>query len=251
MQSQITATSNNFFTMKTYIWTLPTRFFHWLLAISFTITYIIGSQEMYPGLHAALGSMIGGLVLFRILQGFTGPKYVRFSDFPVSPASIMSFLTSMKQNKANHPGHNPLASVIMLCILATALISAISGMLIFASAETGFLGLRNIAGVDKEIFENFHEVIVNVFLVLVGIHLAGILADTLFHPGNGTIFSIFTGYKNIEAAPAGLSPSQRIFSLFWFLIPACIFLYVLFLQPLPAGTTDKTEQVTKSDNDED
>jgi cytochrome b len=237
--------------MKTYIWTLPTRLFHWLLAISFAAAYLLGGEENYLSLHAALGSFIGSLILFRIIQGIAGPRYARFHDFPVSPAFIKLFITSMKKSKASHPGHNPLASVIMICIMITALISAVSGMLIFATGETEIFGIRFNPGVNGEVFEEFHEVVVNIFLVLVGIHLAGILADTFFHRENGTIFSIFTGYKNIEAKDAHLSSGQKIFSVFWFVIPAAIFFYVLLYQPLPAGENENTEQVEDTDKDED
>ena len=237
--------------MKTYIWTLPTRLFHWLLAISFAAAYLSGGEEENLSLHAAFGSLIGTLVLFRIIQGFTGPRYARFRDFPVSPTSIRSFIGNMKLSKAAHPGHNPLASVIMLCIMVTALISALSGMLIFASGDTGIFGFRINPGFDKDVFGEFHEIVVNIFLILVGIHLTGILADTLFHRENGTICSIFTGYKNIEAQEARLTASQKIFSVLWFAIPLALFCWVFWYQPIPAGDKEHTEQVNDTEKDDD
>ncbi len=238
--------------MRTYIWTIPTRLFHWLLAVAFTVGYLLGGEEEYLSLHAALGSLIGGLIIFRIIQGFTGPKYARFSDFPVSIKSLLSFAGNMKQSKAIHPGHNPLAALIMLGIMITALLSAMSGMMIFAAGETGFLGFRFNPGVNQESFEGVHEVIVNIFLVLVGIHLTGILADTLFHPANGTIFSIFSGYKKLVAPEAKLNVFNKTFPLFWFGLPLLLFIYVLRFQPLPTPEKEglNTEQ-TDTDKDED
>jgi cytochrome b len=224
--------------------------FHWLFAISFATAYLLGGEENNLSLHAALGSLIGALIFFRIIQGFTGPRYARFSDFPVSPASLRSFITNMKDSKASHPGHNPLASVIMLCIMVAALVSACSGMLILASGETGFLGIR-LTVLNKDVFEEIHEVVVNIFLGLVGVHLGGILTDTLLHRENGTIFSIFTGYKTIEAGEAKLTLSQKIFSVLWFVIPLTLFLYVILYQPMPAGENENTEQVGDTDKDED
>jgi cytochrome b len=237
--------------MKTYIWTLPTRLFHWLLAISFASAYLLGGEENYLSLHAALGSLIGGLVLFRIIQGFIGPKYTRFSDFPISPSSIKSFIINMKQSKTTHPGHNPLASVVMLGIMITALVSAVSGMSILATGDSGFFGFRFSPGMDAEIFEEFHEIAVTVFLVLVCIHLAGIMADTLFHRENGTIFSIFTGYKNIKAQDVQLSPFQKIFSIFWIALPLLMFYYVWQYQPVGENEKSKTEQSGNDEKDED
>jgi cytochrome b len=222
-----------------------------LLALAFTLAFILGGEEQFLSLHAALGIFIGLLVVFRIIQGFIGPRYARFSDFPVSPSSIKMFITNMKQSKSMHPGHNPLASIIMLSIFVMAFLSAISGMLIFASGDTGIFGFRLNPGSDAEIFEEFHDVVVHLFLILVGVHLTGILFDTLFHPGNGTILSIFTGYKRIKAVPALPTLSQKLFSIFWLVIPLFTFFYILLYQPMPAEKKDNLEQVSDNDNDED
>jgi cytochrome b len=237
--------------MKTYIWTLPTRIFHWLLAVSFTVAYFLGGEETYLNYHAALGTFIGGLVFFRLIQGFLGPRYARFSDFPISPASIIQFITSMKQSKKLHPGHNPMAALVMILIMVMALLTSVSGMLMLASGETGFWGFRLAPGGDSEIFEGFHEVVANLFLFLVGIHLTGVLADAFFHKDNGTIFSIFTGYKRIMATDASNSLFQKTFSILWFAIPLLMFFYVLGYQPMPTGEQNETEQVEGTDKDED
>ena len=237
--------------MKTYIWTFPTRVFHWLLAFSFTVAFLLGGEEEFLNLHSALGIFIGILVVFRVIQGFNGPKYTRFRDFPVSPASIRLFITNMKQSKAMHAGHNPLASLVMLSIFLMALLSAISGMLIFASGDTGIFGFRLSQVSDPEMVEELHDVVVHLFLILVGVHLTGIVADTLFHRENGTIWSIFSGYKRIQAAPAAQNSYQRVFSVMWFVIPVIVFFYVLRFQATPDGEKENTEKVSENDKDED
>ncbi len=237
--------------MKTYIWTFPTRVFHWLLAFSFAVAFFLGGEEEFLNLHSALGIFIGILVVFRVIQGFTGPKYTRFRDFPVSPASIRLFITNMKQSKAMHPGHNPLASLVMFSIFIMAFLSAISGMLIFASGDTGIFGFRLLEVSDPEIFEEFHDVVVHLFLILVVVHLTGIMADALFHRENGTIWSIFSGYKRIAAVPATQNNFQRVFSIMWFVIPIIVFFYVLKFQETPVGEKENTEKVSDNDKDED
>jgi cytochrome b len=237
--------------MKTYIWTVPTRLFHWLLALSFAIAFLLGGEEDFLSIHAALGVFIGVLVIFRILQGLTGPRYARFRDFPVSPGSIRFFITNMRQSKALHPGHNPLAALVMLAIFCMALLSAISGMLLFAVSDSGFLGFRLNGAIDPEMLEEFHDVVVHLFLILVGIHLTGILADTLFHRENGTIWSIFTGYKRIQTVPASMNLFSKVFAMVWFGIALLAFFFVLVNQPVPAGKEEETEQVTKTGEDDD
>lgn len=237
--------------MKTYIWSLPTRLFHWLLAISFTITFLLGGEEEFIGFHAALGVMIGGLIVFRLIQGVVGPRYARFADFPLSPNSVFTFLRSMRESKAVHPGHNPLASWVMLFIMLAALFSALSGIMIFAAREGGFLGLQIGQTFDSESIEEFHEIVVHLFLILVGFHLTGILADTIFHRENGTIFSIFTGYKSIKAIPVELSLFQKIYAFIWLTIPFLLFLFVLQSEPSSSQGADRERQGVENKETED
>jgi len=237
--------------MKTYIWTIQTRLFHWVLALSFTVAFMLGGEDNYLRIHAALGSLIGTLVLFRIIQGFMGPHYTRFRDFPMSPKSLLAFISDMKQSKASHPGHNPLAALVMLGIMVSALVSAMSGMLMFLSGDTGMFGFRINPGFDTEIFQEIHEVVVHLFLILVGVHLTGIIVDTVFHPGNGTILSIFTGYKRLQAKEAHLTPVQKAFGITWLLIPLVVFCYVLLYQPLPGDENSHSEHTESNSADND
>jgi cytochrome b len=237
--------------MKTYIWSVPTRIFHWLLAISFATAYLLGGEEQFLNIHASFGTMIGGLIFFRILQGFFGPRYARFSDFPVSPKATIQFISNMRESKALHPGHNPMAALVMLAIMITALFTALSGMMMFVAGESGFFGVKINMAANSEIFEEFHEVSANIFLVLVGIHLTGILVDTIFHREAGTVFSIFTGYKRLEATPVKLSVFQKLFSAIWLIVPLMMFFYVLIYQPLTSGENEETEQVIDNEEDND
>jgi cytochrome b len=235
--------------MKTYIWTIPTRLFHWLLAISFAVAFLSGGEEEYLNTHAAFGILIGGLILFRLLQGLFGPRYARFSDFPVTPGKLTGFLKDMKMSKLQHPGHNPLAALVMLGIMIAALLSAISGMLLAESSGTALFGLNFSTSMDQDRLEEFHEFIVHLFLVLVGIHLSGIIVDTLFHSEHKTVFSIFTGYKKMDGKPAVNNLWQIAFSAVGLILPVLLFFYIIGSQPVKAGDSEKTEQHEAGDND--
>jgi cytochrome b len=236
--------------MKTYIWTLPTRLFHWLLAISCTSAYLLGEVENSLNLHAAFGSMALCLVIFRLVQGASGPKYARFRDFPVSFSSLKSFFTGFRHAGTLFPGHNPPAAVVMLAILLMVIVSALSGMMIVAAGADGFLGIRINAGADSEILLEIHEVVVNVLLGLVCLHLAGLLSDLLLHSYAGTIGSMFTGYKKIPAQDAGSSGFHRVFSVFWIVVPALVFFYVWKSQPMMNGGKQETEQTNETEEEE-
>lgn len=237
--------------MRTYVWTLPTRIFHWLFALSFTIAFILGGEDEFLRIHVAIGCFTGVLILMRIIQGFTGPRYALFRDFPVSAGSIKHFITNMKESKALHPGHNPLAGVVMICMLILALASAVSGMLILASGESGMFGIRISAGAVNELFEEIHDKAVHLLLILVGVHLAGILVDLVFHKANGTFMSMLTGYKKIQAGDAVSGRFQKFFAILWFVLPLITLIYILGYQPMPAGENEKTEQTEGKEHEDD
>lgn len=225
--------------MKTYIWTLPTRIFHWLLAIGFTVAYILGDFDNFENLHFAFGAFVGVLIIFRILFGLYGPTYSNFKDFPIGLKNQIEFIKSYFSKTKIYAGHNPTASVIMLFILLTGLICSISGYLLYAS-ENNVLNI----GINQDLLEKSHEVLANLFLILIGMHLLGVLGDKLFHGKVGTLQSIFTGYKNIEAKNAKLNSFHKTYVFLWFLVPFYVFYLAYGLQ------INKKDKETKIENKE-
>lgn len=232
--------------MKTYIWSLPTRLFHWLLAIGFTVAYILGDFENLENWHFAFGAFVGALIFFRLLFGLFGPKYSNFSDFPIALKNQKEFIKSYFSKSKTYVGHNPVASVIMLLILITGILCSISGYVLYAE-ENDVLS----RGISEDFLEESHEFLANIFLVLVGIHLFGVLSDTLFHRKTGTIQSIFTGYKNIESKNTRLNGFHIAFSFLWFIIPVLVFYLAYGLQDSGTKEEDRIESREYHDDDDD
>jgi hypothetical protein len=102
--------------------------------------------------------------------------------------------------------------------------------------------------IQEDLLEEVHEVLANIFLVLVGAHLLGILADSLLHRKTGTLQSIFTGYKNIEARNAKLNTFHKYFVLLWVIVP----IYLFFLAyNLPINDNETTKQNSEHYEDDD
>lgn len=211
--------------MKTYIWALPTRIFHWLLAIGFTAAYLLGDAESQRNLHYAFGAFVGALIFFRLIYGLIGPSYSNFKDFPIGFKHQAEFIKTYFSKTKSYAGHNPLASIVMIFIFLTGLITGISGYLLYGT-ENGGITL----GLNEELLEGTHEILANLFLVLVGLHLLGTLGDFLFHRKTGTLKSIFTGYKNVEGQNTRLNWFQKAFIVFWFTIPFLAFYLAYGLQ---------------------
>ena len=75
------------------VWDIAIRVFHWTLVGCYALAFI--SSENIPKLHVFFGYSVLFLVLFRILYGFVGSKYARFSDFLYRPAQIADYLKGL------------------------------------------------------------------------------------------------------------------------------------------------------------
>ena len=66
---------------KRPVWDLPTRIFHWGLALSVSLSMLIVYGKSYLYVHIVAGLLSFVLVVGRLVWGFVGTKYVRFSSF--------------------------------------------------------------------------------------------------------------------------------------------------------------------------
>lgn len=236
--------------MRTYIWSVPTRLFHWLAFFSLVSAFIIGESEGNLNLHTSFGYMAASLVLFRIIWGFIGPRYSKFTDFPIGFKSIKEFFTNMKESKRRHMGHNPAASLVMLAILVMVVALACSGMLALAAEGAGPLSFLNIS--PTETFEELHEVFVKILIGLVMLHIIGLITDKLLHGDNGTLFSMFTGYKTKAGESVQLTAIQKAVSVIFLTLPLALFAIGAATQNLASEQNEKNDGIQKiNDNDDD
>ena len=77
-------------TQQIKVWDSFVRFFHWVLVGAFAIAYVTEDELML--LHAWAGYTIMALLALRIVWGFVGSPYARFSSFVFSPTHIIAYL---------------------------------------------------------------------------------------------------------------------------------------------------------------
>ncbi len=236
--------------MKTYIWSLPTRLFHWLLVAGMVAAYLLGEEEELLSVHSAVGYAVGILIVFRIIWGIAGPKYSRFRDFPVGISSLKSFISDMKGSKNQSPGHNPAASLIMLGIILFTLLIVVSGTLLLASEGQGFFSSFSI-GMSSDSLKEVHEIAVYIVIGLVIVHLLGNLVDFIFHKETGTLQSIFTGYKNIEGESVKLTSFQKVLATIGIILALAIIPYTLLNQKIDPKNEGSEQQGKESESGED
>jgi len=180
------------------VWDIFVRVFHWSLAASFAIAYL--TEEEFLSLHVAAGYAVAGLIALRLLWGFIGTRHARFSDFVYRPADVKAFLRDTAQLRARrYIGHNPAGGAMILLMLASLLLSAVSGVALYGMGESaGPLAMLGQSwGGFTEPMEEVHEVCANLTLLLVLIHVAGVLVESLIHHEN-LVKSMFTGLKRAE-----------------------------------------------------
>ena len=220
--------------MKSMIWTLPTRLFHWMLVVYLLIMLLTAQEESWLRWHVAFGYGVAVLLGFRLVWGMVGPRYARFQSWPLSVQALQAFLRTIREPKIIYPGHNPAASWVMLGMLVTLLFVVITGVLTYGVQEgRGLFAFLNATWFkEMELFEEMHEWLTTLLWILVALHLGGVASDRVLHPQHDTLRSIFTGYKQIEATSAQTTRMQR-----WI---AGLFLATALLLPIAVITVDET-----------
>ncbi|QOP43993.1 hypothetical protein FJR45_08570 [Sulfurimonas sediminis] len=212
--------------MKAYIWPLPNRVFHTLIVLFVAISWITSEWDNYLDIHAIFGIAVGLLILFRIVWGFIGPEYSKFSTWPLHIDELWEFAKNFL-NPKKYAGHNPAASFVLLSILVVGILVVLSGLLAYGVQEGKglFSFLHDTFFQKMEVFEELHEFITNIFFLLIFAHLSGVMIDRLLHPKTQTLKSIVTGYKSIEATSVRLNSLQKLFASLFFIGLSIFFSY--------------------------
>ena len=170
------------------VWDIPTRIFHWLLVLCFTVAYLTSESERWQLWHVVAGYTFGALLLFRLLWGMVGSRYARFSQFVRGPSQVLTYLRSLLSRKPDHyTGHNPAGALAIVGILGLGLLTVLTGWASF-NDYGDWIG-------------ELHEGIVNGLLLIIGIHIAGVLISSLLHREN-LVRAMVNGYKRGAAVEA-------------------------------------------------
>lgn len=196
------------------VWDPLVRLFHWSLVIGFTTAYITGEFES-EDLHVLAGYVVLGLVVFRVLWGLIGSRHARFGDFVFRPATVLAYARDQLRGHARrYLGHNPLGGAMVVALLIMLLAVSASGLVLYALEDNAgpLAGVVTRAlpvdsdsrpdsgrapGWDEEMIEEIHEVLSNITLGLVILHVLGVILASLAHREN-LVKAMFTGNKRRE-----------------------------------------------------
>ncbi|MEQ8355860.1 MAG: cytochrome b/b6 domain-containing protein [Kiloniellaceae bacterium] len=169
------------------VWDPLVRIFHWSLVVSFVMAWV--SADEWDNLHIWAGYAAAALIVFRLAWGVFGPRYARFSQFVRSPAAVAAYFRNLLSGRERrYLGHNPAGgAMVLLLILSLA-----------ALCLTGWMTTLDIFW-GEDWVEEVHEVLANLLLILVGLHIAGVFLASLKHHEN-LVRAMITGRKRAPAA---------------------------------------------------
>ncbi|MFT7594852.1 MAG: cytochrome b [Paracoccaceae bacterium] len=151
---------------KIKVWDPLVRIFHWSLVVGFAANALFLDDD--SKLHQWVGYAVVALVLVRIVWGFVGARYARFSSFPPSLEGATGQLTDIATGRKRfHPGHSPLGALMIYNLLFSML----------AIGATGYLMTTNMFwGVEWP--EDLHEAFVTWAEISIVLHIAAVIFES-------------------------------------------------------------------------
>jgi len=207
-----------------YVWEFPVRLTHWLLVFSILVLSATGYYIGHPFIsvqgqaryHFVMGTMravhlyaaiVFTLAVFvRLYWMIVGNTYSRLNQFiPFSRERLLSmfrtfeFYSFISPNPVEYPGHNALAASSYGFIQVVYIIMAATGLALYtavASASSPFQVFQFLVPLfdGLQMARLIHHIGMWIILVFVVAHLYFITLASIIER-NGTIDSIFSGYK--------------------------------------------------------
>jgi cytochrome b len=195
------------------VWDPAVLLFHWALLILFltsVTTGLTGGNAMTW--HERSGTLILGLLLFRWGWGLFGSTTARFSDFLHGPRRVLGFAGALLHNRETHvAGHNPLGGWMVLLLLLSLSLQAITGLFaddeIFTSGPLAHL----VSGSTNSLLTSIHGTNAWVLIGLVVTHVAAVLFHHLARHEK-LVHAMVTGKR---PWPGDVKPPQLRFAPNW------------------------------------
>ncbi|WP_298825541.1 cytochrome b/b6 domain-containing protein [uncultured Piscinibacter sp.] len=164
-------------TVRVRVWDLPTRLFHWLLALcvigSVTSAKLGGNAMVW---HFRFGYVVFTLLAFRLLWGLVGGRWSRFASFLYAPAALLRYLKGASRADEHHEvGHSPLGALSVLALLLVLVAQVGTGL--FADDEIANTGplIRFVSGAVSSTLTSWHKTWGQwLILTLVALHVVAI-----------------------------------------------------------------------------
>ncbi|NQV81889.1 MAG: cytochrome b/b6 domain-containing protein [Alphaproteobacteria bacterium] len=202
------------------VWDRFVRLAHWALVAAFTTAFLTEDDAL--SLHVWAGYVVGGIVVLRIAWGFIGPEHARFSDFLYRPGVVIGYLLALLRLRGRrYVGHSPAGGVMIIVLLAALAGTTGTGIWLYGVADgrgplaslvsptepaTPMQGELRQTDADEDgddhddrrdtrngdnhdrgednALKEFHELLANLTLLLVILHIGGVMLASFAHREN-------------------------------------------------------------------
>ena len=167
------------------VWDRAVRSLHWALAATVVAAWASGgSATLPPDVHDVLGYVAGAIVAARLVWGFAGSRFARFSQFVRGPTVTWGYLRDvLKGRDTRHVGHNPLGGWMVMLLLGCVAALSVTGILYTTDWLWGYEWLYRL-----------HVALGWLILGLVAMHVLGVLFTSWQHREN-LVRAMITGDK--------------------------------------------------------
>ncbi len=197
---------------KRLVWDLPLRIFHWLLVLSIAASWYtadnggeyldIGKGYTYIEIHFWLGYWGLGLIAFRIIWGFIGPKHARFASFVPGPGRLIAYARGFfKRDSMPAVGHNPMGALVVLLMLLMVGAQAVTGLFLIDNTEIFAAPFHpSVSGETASKLMSFHGWNFDTLFWVICLHVVAILFYRVYKRQR-LVWPMVTGQKSGEIVP--------------------------------------------------
>lgn len=178
------------------VWDWPVRVFHWVLALSVLAAYLTHRLGIeYFKYHVWCGYLVIVLVAFRIVWGLVGTRHARFHHFVRGPVTIIRYGAELLRGEHKpHAGHNPLGALMVLALLISLLVQALTGLV--ANDEILNTGPLYAYVTPERSLEltTLHRQLFYWIVAFIALHVLAVLFHLVFKKEN-LVHALLTGHK--------------------------------------------------------
>ena len=215
------------------VWDVPTRLFHWALAILVLMSFVTAEAEWpdvrfagrtipHMTIHLWCGYAVLALLLFRLAWGVVGSSTARFRQFVRGPGAVIAYLRGLfRKPAAFFAGHNPAGAAMIVVMLAALLVQAISGL--YSKDDDDFLGIAegplysSVSEATGATMTGIHHLGHEAIEILIYAHILANLFYWLVRRED-LIAAMFTGRRKVPAGetaePATFASTNLAFAVF-------------------------------------
>ena len=150
------------------VWDSPIFFTHWLLALCFLGAILTQESEKFRLVHVTMGYTMLGIVGFRVIWGFIGSKYARFTTIKPRLLRVRENIQAIfRGDKEFSIGLNALGFIAAYLLMGLVLLVSASGYLVFNE-------------IGPELISEVHELVGNLLIAVVVVHVGSIVLNAMY-----------------------------------------------------------------------